>query len=320
MSTEMTQNVTYHKVGKFNVSNELFLDLIFNSRCNCRCKFCIAETPSFAKENFERWKENLVRTFNDFDIRNIIILGGEATIDPIFFEKLDFLREVIKGKNVDNVVLTTNGIMFRSKSFMEKLLSSCVTTVNLSYMNYDKKKNDSVMRGNTLTRDEVKEAYFQLKKSGRTMRLNVNVFHANCNSVEEMNKYVDTFNGCADIIKFSPLMPTDMFGTVEEVRMFTNIMSLSHEAISTLYDDFASVNNIVYENDNVFGLVNYKEVERNGQHVILKYAQVEDTYDLDCDIPTLKLYNNGNLSNEWQYEKDILPEFEAALMGREEIA
>lgn len=313
MATEMTQNVMYHKVGKFNVSNELFLDLIFNSRCNCKCKFCIAETPTFACEDFDKWKQNLIRTFNAFDIRNIIILGGEATIDPMFFDKLDFLAKVIKDKNVDNVVLTTNGIMFRSEQFMEKLLKSCVTTVNLSYMNYDKKKNDAVMRGNTLTKDEVSKAYTRLKKSGRTMRLNVNVFHANCNSVEEMNRYVDTFNGCADVIKFSPLMPTDMFGTVEEVRMFTNIMSLSHKAIADLYDEFASTNEVVYENDNVFGLVNYKEVERNGQHVILKYAQVEDTYDLDTDIPTLKLYNNGNLSNEWQYQKDILPEFEAAL-------
>ena len=80
-------------------------------------------------------------------------------------------------------------------------------------------------------------------------------------------------------------------------------------------------------------IVNYVTKERldqmsaTGKHqgviaqaAAYEYAQVEDTYDLDCDIPTLKLYNNGNLSNEWQYEKDILPEFEAALMGKEEIA
>ena len=40
------------------------------------------------------------------------------------------------------------------------------------------------------------------------------------------------------------------------------------------------------------------------QRVILKYAQVEDKYDRDRVIPTLKLYPNGCLSNEWSYQKD----------------
>lgn len=308
MATEMSQEVTYTKMGMFNVSNELFIDLVFNSKCNCKCKFCIAETPTFAEEDFSRWKENLVKTFDVFDIRNIIILGGEATIDPLFFEKLDFLKNVIKDKNVDNVILTTNGIMFRNDKFLHRLLDSCVSTINLSYMNYDKEKNDRVMRGNTLTKEEISKVYNTVKQAGMTMRLNVNVFHNNCNSVEELENYVDFFNGCCDVIKFSPLMPTDMFGTVEEVRCFTNIMSLSKNDISRLYDDFANRNSVITENSNVFGLVNYKEIERKGQHVILKYAQVEDTYDLNVDIPTLKLYPNGNLSNEWDYKKNILPD------------
>ena len=310
MATEMSQKVTYTRKGAFNVSNELFIDLVFNSKCNCKCRFCIAETPCFAQEDFQTWKENLVKTFNIFDIRNIIILGGEATIDPFFFEILDFLQEVILGKNVDNVILTTNGIMLRNNNFLQKLLKSCVTTINLSYMNYDKDTNDRIMRGNTLTKEEICKIFGEVKMAGMTMRLNVNVFHSNCNSVTELEKYVDYFNGCCDVIKFSPLMSTDMFGTVEEVRQFTNIMSLQKDEISELYDDFASHNFIITENNNVFGLVNYKEVVRNGQHVILKYAQVEDTYDLSRDIPTLKLYPNGNLSNEWDYKKNLLPFFD----------
>ena len=37
--------------------------------------------------------------------------------------------------------------------------------------------------------------------------------------------------------------------------------------------------------------------------------KVEDMYDLDTMIPTLKLYPNGNLSNEWDYKKNILDDF-----------
>ena len=38
---------------------------------------------------------------------------------------------------------------------------------------------------------------------------------------------------------------------------------------------------------------------------------MEDTYNLDKDIPTLKLYSNGNLSNEWDYNKNILNTLDA---------
>lgn len=306
MSIEMTQKVEYSRKGKWLVSNELFLDLIFNDKCNCDCKFCIAKTPTYAEENYDKWVENIEKTFEIFDIRNVIILGGEATIDRRFFDKLQVLERVVKGKNVDNIILTTNGIMFRSKDFIERLKGSCVNTVNMSVMNYDKEKNDSVMCGNTLSREEIKRTYDILKQNNRTMRLNVNVFKDNCDTVEEMKNYVDYFNGCADIIKFSPLMPTNMFCTVHSVTEYTNKMSLSKDVIRKLYDDFAKEANILIENKGVFGLVEYKEVDLNGQKVILKYAQVEDTYDLDRVIPTLKLYSNGALSNEWNYKKNIL--------------
>ena len=58
-------------------------------------------------------------------------------------------------------------------------------------------------------------------------------------------------------------------------------------------------------NGNVLGFVQYAELSVDGQRVILKYAQVEDKYDRDRVIPTLKLYPNGCLSNEWSYQKDI---------------
>lgn len=312
MATEMSQKVEYHKMGNFLVSNELFLDLIFNDKCNCNCDFCIAKTPAYSIENIDIWKENLFKTFEIFDIRNIIVLGGEATIDPKFFEKLNILEDIIKNKNVDNIILTTNGIMFRSEKFFDNLLKSCITTVNLSCMNNIKEKNDFFMKGNTLSRNEIFTIYNKLKENGRTMRLNTNVFKGNCDNVQDMEKYVYDFSGCCDIIKFSPLMPTNMFGTIKEVENYTNEVSLSKNEIRNLYDNFSKDCKLITSN-NVFGLVDYKELEIFNQRVILKYAQVEDTYDLDKVIPTLKLYNNGNLSNEWDYNKNILPKLEYLL-------
>lgn len=58
--------------------------------------------------------------------------------------------------------------------------------------------------------------------------------------------------------------------------------------------DFAEKHSVLGKNENVFGLVPYKKIKLYNQDVILKYQQVEDKYDLDRDIPTLK-----NLS-KWQ--------------------
>ena len=156
----------------------------------------------------------------------------------------------------------------------------------------------------------VKEIYKQVKDKNKTMRINVNVFKDNCDSVDELTKFVDYFNGCVDTIKFSPLMPTDMFDTKEEVTKYTNQVCLTKEEIKKLYDDFVNKHELVNSNDSVFGLIPYKELKVNNQSVILKYLQVEDTYDLDKVIPTLKLYSNGNLANVWDYKKNILKDFE----------
>lgn len=305
MNTETTQKVVYTQIGKYSVSNELFLDLIFTEKCQCKCKFCIAKTPEYAEEDFERWKKNLYKTFEVFAVKNVVILGGESTIDKKFFEKLGILADVIKNKSVSNVILTTNGITLRSKSFLTKVINSCITTINISYMHYGKKTNDSIFQANTLTKEELKTIYETLHKNGMTMRLNVNVYKDNLDTVEEMQKYVESMTGICDEIKFSPLMPTDMFNTIPEVTEYTNRVSLLKEEIARLYDNFAKTCKVIAENSNVFGLVNYKEINLYGQSVILKYAQVEDTYDLDTVIPTLKLYPNGNLSNEWDYCKHI---------------
>ena len=310
MALEMKHEVKYKKMGKYLVSDTLFLDLIFNNSCNCNCPFCIANTKTFALENYELWKINLQKTLEIFDVRDIIILGGEATVDPLFFDKLDYLKKVIKDKKIDNVILTTNGILLKNKNFLNKVLDSVITTINLSYMNYNHDKNNNIMQGKTLTKEQIKEIYKQVKDKNKTMRINVNVFKDNCDSVDELTKFVDYFNGCVDTIKFSPLMPTDMFDTKDEVTKYTNQVCLTKEEIKELYDEFVNKHELINSNDSVFGLIPYKELKVNNQSVILKYLQVEDTYDLDKVIPTLKLYSNGNLANVWDYKKNILKDFE----------
>lgn len=310
MICEVEKKFEFNKKGDYLVSNKLFLDLIFNNKCNHNCKFCIAKTKSFCDEDFDKWKESFKKTIEIFknEIDSIIILGGEATIDPNFFTKLNYIDEVTSDNHIFTI-LTTNGYMLRNKIFLERLAKSSVDSVNISVMHYNHEYNNYLMGSNTLTRDELKKIYETLHQNGKTVRLNTNVAKNNLNKIEELEEYIKYFKGCYDAVKFTPLMMTDMFNTTNDILEYTHLNAMSKEEIKKLFDSLLNKYDKNSYNDKVFGLINYADLHIFGEHIILKYEQVEDMYDLDKVIPTLKLYSNGNLSNEWDYKKNILDKF-----------
>ncbi|MBQ4031661.1 MAG: radical SAM protein [Bacilli bacterium] len=310
MRNEVSKEFGFHKKGKYVVGNRIFLDLVFNNKCNFNCPFCIARTKSYSDSDLGKWKKAIKKTLEVFkeEIDSLIILGGEATVDPDFFTKLDYIDEITKDNHIFTI-LTTNGYMLKNDKFLEKVTKSSIDSINISVMHYDHEKNNMLMGANTLTREELNHIYNELHKSGKTVRFNTNVAKNNLNSVKEMEEYIKFFKGCYDAIKFTPLMKTDMFNTTDSVLGYTHKNALSKKAIKKLFDELASKHQKNFFNNKVFGLINYGDLTIFDEHIILKYEQVEDMYDLDKVIPTLKLYPNGCLSNEWNYKKDILKDF-----------
>ena len=186
VESELAQRHNWTKTGRYSVTNELFLDLVFTDKCNCSCPFCISRTKEYAKDDFAKWKDSFKQTLDIFDIKNLIILGGESTVDERFFERLEFIHSVIKHKKINNVILTTNGIRLKDKKTLQSIIDSDINAVNISYMNYDKAKNDRIFGNNTLTRGEIREIYSELKRHAVNMRLNTNVYRGNVDSLSEM--------------------------------------------------------------------------------------------------------------------------------------
>ncbi len=320
---EIKQNVKFNdKVGRYNVSSELFVDFIFTERCNCHCKFCISNVCETAVVDFERWKANTKKLFELFDINDIIILGGEATLDNIFFSKLKYIEDLLRGQELKqrNIILTTNGTMLRNIYFLEKLSRSIITTVNVSYMNHKPNKNKSIMRsGKLLTHDELVTIRNYLNKRGITLRLNVNVFKGNCDTVEEIEEYVETMKDCADAIKFSPLIKTEHFGSVPEVSEFTDRVVMEQEEIDSLFDAVVAKYKKPSQyatNDKVFGYVKYDQLMIDDRQVILKHSQLSELFDVEHEIVNLKVYPNGNVSNIWDSRDHILDDIEAQVNNK----
>ncbi|MBQ8200651.1 MAG: radical SAM protein [Clostridia bacterium] len=305
MSSELSQRPVWSQLGPYRVTSELFLDLVFTSACNCACPWCIARTTAYAKDDLPRWEKALTDAFRLFDVRSVIILGGEATIDPQFWRKLARVEAMIGQHPVEHLILTTNGIKLRDEDFAGRLLHSRVDAVNLSRMHHDQQVNDCVFGSATMTREEIAVLHQRLRDAGKTLRLNVNVWRGNLDTPQELERFVQTFAGCCDAIKFTPLMDTEMFDTVEEVNRCTKAWAIPETEIRALWDAFASRHEVLGRAGNILGFVDYAEIDAYGQRVILKYAQVEDKYDRDSVIPTLKLYPNGCLSNEWSFRRDV---------------
>lgn len=305
MADEFLQKTEWKTMGRYQVSSELFLDVVYTSACDCSCPYCIARTKAYASFDQSAWEQAVLDAFRLFPVKNVIILGGEATVDPEFWQKTEFLTRAMKERTVDHLILTTNGNAFRNEAFLDRLLASRIDAVNLSRMHHDQAENDRLFGYPTLSKEEIGDLYRRLRSHGKTLRLNVNVWKNNLDSPEQMDAFVRAFAGHCDAIKFTPLMRTDLFDTEEEVTRYTRERAMTDQEIACLWDAFLAEHTLIRKTSGILGFVDYAEARAFGQRVILKYSQVEDKYDRETMIPTLKLYPNGCLSNEWSFTKDI---------------
>jgi molybdenum cofactor biosynthesis enzyme MoaA len=90
------------------------------------------------KADISNHKEKIKYAIEQMGVREVLLLGGEPTINDDIFEIIDYLKQF----NLNKICTTTNGHrMALDYSYAEKLMSSGITHINLSVMNLDKKNN-----------------------------------------------------------------------------------------------------------------------------------------------------------------------------------
>lgn len=90
--------------------------LTVNRMCNLRCKWCYAKSSNYsANDNMElSLFKKLVNIACDLKIDRFLLIGGEPTIHPSFFDFLNVLKE-------KSTVVVSNGIKLADKDFCEKI-------------------------------------------------------------------------------------------------------------------------------------------------------------------------------------------------------
>lgn len=127
-----------------------YLRISLTERCNLRCMYCMPEWGCEEVKNDEiRASEvvALVDIFRKLGIKKIRFTGGE----PLLREDLgEIIKEIKKFPEIEEICLTTNGILLENK--IEELKNAGLNRVNVSLDSVDVDEYRKITRGGDLNR------------------------------------------------------------------------------------------------------------------------------------------------------------------------
>lgn len=291
----------------FQLSNYPYLDIVFNDHCNARCKFCIAHLVH-QKEwaSFERQAPKIDYAIQRMGVKEVLLLGGEPTINDSIFQYVEYLKRF----NLNKICITTNGHrMSKDFKYAEKLLSCGITHLNLSLMSLVPSKQQDISGTKVvITLDHLKK-FKEIAQGKCKIRINNNVFKGNHDSVQELVAFYKGVASHCDSVKFSPLLKTDSFSTVNVVTEFNRSHILSDEEYDNLWheaEEALSQKTIpTVRNKETFGFVEYSMVELPTPAIFNynQHGKLREKIIKEGKINNLKLLPTGDLSLSWNREE-----------------
>jgi sulfatase maturation enzyme AslB (radical SAM superfamily) len=284
-----------------------YLDIVLNDHCNAKCKFCIGHLiHEKMKANIQKYKSKISYAIEKLGVKEVLLLGGEPTINDDVFEIIDHLKTLPLNK----ICITTNGHRIaKDIHYAQSLLSSGITHINLSLMSLDPDKQRYISGSKTffgLTNLRALKELCDL--NGVVFRINNNVFRGNNETTQELLDFYNSVKDYCHNIKFSPLLKTDTFSTVNEVTEFNGTHILSDDEYDDLWhsmEDFFLDYPIV-RNELTLGFVEYSTILLPTP-IIFNYnqhGQLMKKVVLERQINGFKLLPTGDLSLSWNREDD----------------
>lgn len=291
---------------KFLLSDYPYLDIVMHDHCQAKCKFCIAKLVHKKQmANFEQQKEKILYAVDKLGVREVLLLGGEPTLNPRLLCYLKFLRDI---PEINKICLTTNGFKLQEDGmFMAEMMDNGLTHLNISIMNKYPSKQFDINQYGPLNPNFLYELKDRSERYDIKIRINTNVFLDNNDSLEDMIDFYEYFKIYADSIKFSPLLKTDSFSTVNEVTEFNHKHLLSDSAYDSLWQSIEShySDYPIVRNKETFGFVEYSMIMKDVP-IILNYNQhgkLREKVIKEGKINNLKLLPTGDLSLSWNREE-----------------
>ena len=296
-----------NKGRQFQLSMYPYLDIVLNDHCNAKCKFCIGhlvhkrEWPSLEKQ-----KVGIHYAIEKMGVTEVLLLGGEPTINNALTDYVSYLRKNFKLKKI---CTTTNGHRIASElGYAQRLFSSGITHLNLSLMSIDPGKQKYIS-GTDEYIDFIDLTRFKIlaNQNNVHLRINNNIFLNNHDDVNLMENFYDDVKDYCHSLKFSPLLRTDSFSTVNEVTEFNRTHLLSDDAYDQLWHHFEEQHSEypIIRNKQTFGFVEYSMI-LSDPPIILNYNQHGKLRQrvLEGYINNIKMLPTGDLSLSWNREEE----------------
>lgn len=166
-----------------------YLRLAVTDRCNLRCFYCMPESGiNYMKRkdllSFEEMYR-MINVFSKMGIAKLRITGGEPFVRKGIIE---FLEEVSKNSNIEEINITTNGTT--TKQFIPTLEKLGIKNINLSLDTLNKERFHKITRRDYF--DEVYETYLALLDSSLDVKINMVVMNG---------KNIDDIYGMIELTK-----------------------------------------------------------------------------------------------------------------------
>ena len=126
-----------------------YLRVSITDRCNLRCVYCMPKegVSLLGHEDILRYEEilRIIRTAVKLGITKVRITGGEPLVRR---GAVDFIASLMRVEGLEDVTLTTNGILL--EPFAQKLADAGVRRINVSLDSLDPVKYEKITRGGDL--------------------------------------------------------------------------------------------------------------------------------------------------------------------------
>jgi molybdenum cofactor biosynthesis enzyme MoaA len=298
---------------KYLLNKEPYLDVVLTDHCNADCNFCIADLiHKKLNGDLEKFKEKILFAINHMNVREVLVLGGEPTMSSMLIPIVEWLSTL----NLDKIVMTTNGIKLAyNHEFRERILSSGLTHINISFMNLNIDKQQLATNSKLLTVQQIEDIYEVAFKYNVKRRINNNIYKGNNDTLQELISFYNEVKCCCDSVKFSPLLPVDNFSVINVKTEWASKHIIPNDEIELLFNKIQDYYTNKYpisiiENDLQFGFVKNTMIPLKVP-IILNwnfgdYTGMMKRVAEENKINGIKLLPNNELSLSWNRE---LPEY-----------
>ena len=180
-----------------------YLRISVTDRCNLRCKYCMpTEGIQWMPHDFILSFEEILRLMRistQLGFRRFRITGGEPLVRK---DILDFLREAAQLPGVEDLMLTTNGMLLPEMAF--DLKAAGVQRVNISLDTMDPKRFSENTRGGDVSK--VIQGVFRSLEAGLNP-VKINVVVVRGFNTEELPDFLKLAKQYPLHIRFIELMP-----------------------------------------------------------------------------------------------------------------